>query len=90
MADWFELKGWTISHDIPEGLHRSVVIAAPSYEQLGYHLCPWGVSSVRHPLRFAIKSDWIRFPFKRIMTRWGALPIYRNQKKDKPKKAVLR
>ena len=33
------------------------------------------------PLRFAIKSDWIRFPFKGLMRRWGALPIYRNQKR---------
>ena len=29
MADWFELKGWTISHETPEGLESSVVIAAP-------------------------------------------------------------
>ena len=35
MADWFELKGWTISHETPEGLERSVVIAAPHTSKLG-------------------------------------------------------
>ncbi len=32
-------------------------------------------------IRFVIKKEWIRFPFKRIMLSLGALPIDRNAKK---------
>ena len=87
MVDWFELKGWTISQDIPEGLHRSVVIAAPHTSNWDIIYARGGFLQLGIPLRFAIKSDWIRFPFKRIMTRWGALPIYRNQKAGQAKKS---
>ena len=87
MADWFELKGWTISHDTPEGLERSVVIAAPHTSNWDIIYARGGFLQLNIPLRFAIKSDWIRFPFRRIMTRWGALPIYRNQKVGEAKKS---
>ena len=87
MADWFELKGWTISHDTPEGLERSVVIAAPHTSNWDIIYARGGFLQLNIPLRFAIKSDWIRFPLKRVMMRWGALPIYRNQKEGAAKKS---
>lgn len=87
MADWFELKGWTISHETPEGLERSVVIAAPHTSNWDIIYARGGFLQLKIPLRFAIKSDWIRFPFKGLMRRWGALPIYRNQKEGESKKS---
>lgn len=85
----FKLAGWKVTHYKPESLRKCVIIVAP-------HTSNWdfifGMGTVRimgiHP-RFAIKKEWIRFPFKRMMLRLGALPVDRGQKNAKGEKRVL-
>lgn len=76
----FKLFGWKITHYLPDEIKQCVVVVAP-------HTSNWefvfGMGAIRfmnlHP-RFAIKKEWIKFPFKRLMISSGALPIDRNAK----------
>lgn len=76
----FRLFGWKITHYLPAEIKQCVVVVAP-------HTSNWefvfGMGAIRfmklHP-RFAIKKEWIRFPFRRLMISSGALPIDREAK----------
>ena len=76
----FRLFGWKITHYLPDEIKKCVVVVAP-------HTSNWefvfGMGAVKimklHP-RFAIKKEWIRFPFRRLMLSSGALPIDRESK----------
>lgn len=84
----FKLFGWKITHYLPPEIKKCVVVVAP-------HTSNWefvfGMGAVRfmklHP-RFAIKKEWIRFPFKHLMLSSGALPIDRGAK-DSGKKSTV-
>ncbi|HEX8514956.1 MAG TPA: 1-acyl-sn-glycerol-3-phosphate acyltransferase [Bacteroidia bacterium] len=76
----FNLFGWKITHYLPDEIKQCVVVVAP-------HTSNWefvfGMGAIKHmnlQPRFAIKKEWIRFPFKRLMLNSGALPIDRNAK----------
>lgn len=76
----FKLFGWKITHYLSDDIKKCVVVVAP-------HTSNWdfvfGMGAIRfmnlHP-RFAIKKEWLRFPLKRLMISYGALPIDREAK----------
>jgi 1-acyl-sn-glycerol-3-phosphate acyltransferase len=76
----FNLFGWKITHYLPDEIKKCVIVVAP-------HTSNWdfvfGMGALKymdlHP-RFAIKKEWIKFPFKKLMLSSGALPIDRSPK----------
>ncbi len=76
----FKLGGWKVTHNISDEVKKCVVIVAPHTSNWDF---VYGMGAVRfmklHP-RFAIKKEWLKFPFKRLMIKCGALAIDREAK----------
>jgi 1-acyl-sn-glycerol-3-phosphate acyltransferase len=76
------LSGWRMADGIPPEAQRCVIIAAPHtsnwdiwYARLGFYI-------MDIPLRFTIKKEWMRFPFKALIKGLGGLPIDRRPRQD--------
>ncbi|MDX2002921.1 MAG: 1-acyl-sn-glycerol-3-phosphate acyltransferase [Chitinophagales bacterium] len=76
----FKLKGWKLATPLPPGTDRCVMIASP-------HTSNWDLiftiacfELMRIPLKFTIKHEWLKWPFKRMMEGWGAIGIDRSPK----------
>ena len=81
----FWLYGWKLGGIIAGGrnedVRRCVMIASP-------HTSNWDIVFARAaftlmdiPLRFTVKHEWLRFPFKGLMLAMGAIGIDRSPKK---------
>ena len=81
----FWLYGWKLGGIIAGGrnedVSRCVMIASP-------HTSNWDIVFARAaftlmdiPLRFTVKHEWLRFPFKGLMLAMGAIGIDRSPKK---------
>jgi 1-acyl-sn-glycerol-3-phosphate acyltransferase len=76
----FRLAGWKITHYLPDHIKKCVVVVAPHTSNWDFVFGMGAVKYMNLYPRFAIKKEWIRFPFKRMMINSGALPIDRSQK----------
>ena len=65
---------------VPPGTDRCVMIAAPhtSNWDLVYMIACFDLMKI--PMKFTIKKEWIKFPFKGIMLSLGAIGIDRRPK----------
>jgi 1-acyl-sn-glycerol-3-phosphate acyltransferase len=82
----FKLGGWKITHYLPNEIKKCVVIAAPHTSNWDFLYGMGALKFMKINVRFVIKKEWIRFPFKRLMLSLGALPIDRNAKKKSGEK----
>ena len=73
----FKLRKWEITHYLPENLKKCVVVAAPHTSNWDFVYGIAALQIMKLKMRFTIKKEWMRFPFKRIMASLGALPIDR-------------
>ena len=78
----FKLGGWRIVHYLPEEIKKCVVIVAPHTSNWDFMYGMGALKFMKLNPRFAIKKEWIRFPFKRLMSSLGALPINRDPGKN--------
>jgi 1-acyl-sn-glycerol-3-phosphate acyltransferase len=76
----FKLFGWKITHYLPDEIKKCVIIVAPHTSNWDFVFGMGAVKFMNLHARFAIKKEWIRFPFKKLMLSSGALPIDRNAK----------
>ncbi|HEY0031411.1 MAG TPA: 1-acyl-sn-glycerol-3-phosphate acyltransferase [Bacteroidia bacterium] len=76
----FKLFGWKVTHLLPDEIKKCVIVVAPHTSNWDFVFGMGAVKVMKIKLRFAIKKEWIRFPFKRLMLSLGALPINRNKK----------
>lgn len=74
----FKLFGWKITHYLPDEIKKCVVVVAPHTSNWEFVFGMGAIKFMKLEPRFAIKKEWIRFPFKRLMIRSGALGIDRN------------
>lgn len=83
----FKKDGWTLVGDDLQRHPRSVVIAAPhtSNWDMVYSLAAFEL--LKLPLRFTIKKEWLRFPFRSIMEDVGAIAIDRSPRQPGEKRA---
>lgn len=77
----FKLAGWKITHYLPDHIKRCVIVVAPHTSNWDFVYGMGALGFMKLNPRFAIKKEWMRFPFKRLMQSFGALPIDRNSKK---------
>lgn len=75
----FKLFGWKVTHYLPDNIKKCVIIVAPHTSNWDFIFGMGAVKVMKLNLRFAIKKEWIRFPFKRLMLSLGALPIDRKK-----------
>lgn len=73
--------GWTLKTPMPEGTDRCVMIASPHTSNWDLVFMVASFDMMNIPLRFTIKHEWLRFPFKRLMLSMGAIGIDRSPKK---------
>ena len=78
----FKLGRWKITHRLSDEIKKCVIVVAPHTSNWDF---VYGMGALKymklHP-RFAIKKEWMCFPFKRLMNSFGALPIDRSPKKS--------
>lgn len=85
----FKLNGWKVTHFLPKEINRCVLIAVPhtSNWDTVYALATWQIMGIK--TRFTIKKEWLKFPFKGLLTKFGALPIDRGVNPDGTTKGTV-
>ncbi len=76
----FRLKGWKLIGDFPDYGKKAVIIAAPHTSNWDFVYMIAAFSLAKIPLHFTIKKEWLKFPFKRGMLKFGAVGIDRSPK----------
>jgi 1-acyl-sn-glycerol-3-phosphate acyltransferase len=76
----YKLLGWKVTRYLPDEIQKCVCIVAPHTSNWDF-LFGMGATKIMklHP-HFVIKKEWIRFPIRRMMLSFGAVPIDRNAK----------
>ncbi len=77
----FKLLGWKLKTEAIVGIKQSITIAAPHTANMDLPIAKAAFDLIDLPLRFTVKQEWVRFPFKRIMLNLGAIAIDRTPKK---------
>ena len=77
----FKLLGWQLKTEAIKGYKQSITIAAPHTANLHLPIASAAFDLMGLPLKFTVKKEWVRFPFKTIMTNLGAIAIDRTPKK---------
>ena len=84
----FRLQGWKITHYLPDEIKRCVIVVAPHTSNWDFFIGMGAIRYMKLNQQFAIKKEWLRFPFKRLFLSLGALPIDRSNTLGEKKSAV--
>ena len=76
----FRLRGWTLDTHIPDYGEHAVLIAAPHTSNWDFIYVIACFDLLNIPNKFTIKKEWMKWPFKGFMLRFGALGIDRSPK----------
>lgn len=79
----YKLRGWRFENKATQHLKKYVLIAAPHTSNWDMYFAATSFYMMKVPVRFAIKSEWVKFPFKSLMLGLGAIGVDRNAKGDK-------
>lgn len=74
---YFRLTGWRAEADMPSGLKRGIVLAAPHTSNWDFWYAMAALSICRVKVRYTIKKEWMRFPFSLITKPLGGIAIDR-------------
>ena len=78
----FRVTGWKLDKNVPPQIKRCIVIAAPHTSNWDYWYAMAAFIIYRLKIRYAIKKEWIRFPFNLITKPLGGIGIDRSAKKE--------
>jgi 1-acyl-sn-glycerol-3-phosphate acyltransferase len=76
----FKWHGWKIDINLPEIGKQSVFLAAPHTSNWDFVYTIACFEYLKIPVRFTIKKEWLKWPFKRLMYSFGAIAIDRSPK----------
>lgn len=76
----FNILGWTLKTEAIKGIKQSITIAAPHTSNLDLPLSSAAFEMMNLPVKFTVKKEWVRFPFKNIALKLGAIAIDRSPK----------
>jgi 1-acyl-sn-glycerol-3-phosphate acyltransferase len=85
----FRFGKWKITSNLPDSIKKCVIVAAPHTSNWDFVYGMGALKVMKLKLRFTIKKEWMKFPFKRIMKSLGALPIDRDAIKTGEKKGTV-
>ncbi len=86
---FFWKQGWKLKYEDSPELHRCVMMAAPHTSNWDFPITIAAFTKMKIPMRFAIKKEWMKFPFNLIMKPLGAIAIDRTPEPGKPKKKMV-
>ena len=69
--------GWTLEGAMPEGVHQSVVIAAPHTSNWDFPYTLLASFALNMPIHWIGKHQLFRFPFGPVMRWLGGIPVNR-------------
>lgn len=85
----FRLGKWKITNYLPDDIKKCVIVAAPHTSNWDFVYGIGALKIMKLKMRFTIKKEWMKFPFKTMMTSLGALPIDRDAIKTGEKKGTV-
>lgn len=78
----FRITGWKLDMNVPPQIKRCIVIAAPHTSNWDYWYAMATFIIYRLKIRYAIKKEWMRFPFSLLTGPLGGIAIDRSDKKE--------
>ncbi|MGE5372461.1 MAG: 1-acyl-sn-glycerol-3-phosphate acyltransferase [Solirubrobacterales bacterium] len=78
----FWISGWKTEGELPGGVTKCVLVAAPHTSNWDTLYSRCGLFILNVPARFALKKEWLRFPFKTFFEGIGAIAIDRSGGKN--------
>lgn len=78
---WFWLKGWKIEGEMPKGVKKAVMTAAPHTSNWDFVWARAAFYVLKVPLNYTIKKEFIKGPLGWMLKSMGAIPIDRRPKK---------
>jgi len=82
----FRWNGWKVDPNMPDLGKQSVILAAPHTSNWDFIYALATMAILKVPIRFTIKKEWMKWPFKRFMTRFGAVTVDRSPKQPGEKR----
>lgn len=79
----FNINGWTFENKLPADVKKYVLLAAPHTSNWDLYYALLCFRKMGVPVRFAIKNDWLKFPFKTLMIALGAIGVDRSKNTQK-------
>ena len=76
----FKLLGWKLKTEAIVGIKQSITIAAPHTANMDLPIAKAAFDLMGLPLRFTVKKEWFRFPFKKITESLCGIAIDRSPK----------
>ena len=81
IAKWLlSLSGWTVNMNFPPEISRCVMTAAPHTSNWDLWYARLAFFVMEAPVRFAIKKEWMIFPFYLLIRPLGGIAIDRRPK----------
>jgi 1-acyl-sn-glycerol-3-phosphate acyltransferase len=78
----FKRTGWQVDTQLPAAIQQCIIIAAPHTSNWDFWYTMAAFSIYRLRIRFTVKKEWMRFPFKLIMGPLGGIAIDRSPRAD--------
>ncbi|MEX0812575.1 MAG: 1-acyl-sn-glycerol-3-phosphate acyltransferase [Chitinophagales bacterium] len=78
---FFWKHGWTVNKNLPDGVHKCVMIAAPHTSNWDFVYMAAAFHILGIKFRFTVKKELAKFPSKQILESFGAIWIDRSPKK---------
>ncbi len=75
----FWIAGWKVSGNIPQGVKKAVMIAAPHTSNWDFFWARLAFFILKVPVRFTVKKELLKFPLNLILNPLGAIGIDRNK-----------
>ena len=78
----YEAAGWKLAGSLPPHIRKCVMTAAPHTSNWDFIYARAAFYLLGLPVRFTIKAEYMRFPFKTLMQNMGALPVDRGKRNN--------
>lgn len=76
-SKYFDYKGWKFVDKTPKDLRKFVILGCPHTSNWDFWLAMTFFYKSNIAGKFTIKKQWLRFPFKTLFTKMGAIGIDR-------------
>jgi 1-acyl-sn-glycerol-3-phosphate acyltransferase len=78
----FKASGWIFKNSIPQDLKSFILVGAPHTSNHDFIPAMAIAKLINRSPRFAIKDEWMKFPFNLVMKPAGAIGIDRSKMKE--------
>ena len=76
----FKWHGWKVDPNLPNLGDKIIILAAPHTSNWDFVYTLAVFDLLKIPVKFTIKKEWLKWPFKKLMLRMGAIAVDRSPK----------